>query len=78
MSEEHVLLRYDPGAAIWQRVTGSEVLSPGQRLLALPTYRAAIALRPGSGSNCSAERWSGSSLPIRKGPRAWLSPTAGW
>ena len=43
-SEDQVLLAFDPQAGFWQRVPAKEPLVSGQRLLALPTYRAEISL----------------------------------
>ncbi|NQU20209.1 MAG: hypothetical protein HQ567_02930, partial [Candidatus Nealsonbacteria bacterium] len=47
MSADQILLRYDPTLRIWHRVSGKEILYPGQRLIALPTYRDEITFSAG-------------------------------
>lgn len=42
-----VMLRFDPQAAGWVRLTGRETLLVGDRLLALPGYRPTVALTNG-------------------------------
>ncbi len=44
MSEKQVLLRFDFETGRWQRVAQRGIVTAGQKLLALPTYRPLIAL----------------------------------
>ena len=47
VSDNQVLLRFDPKAATWERVKSKGVLGPQAALLVLPTYRPEISLVSG-------------------------------
>ncbi|MHB1034100.1 MAG: hypothetical protein ACYC35_06925 [Pirellulales bacterium] len=47
VSDEQMLLRFDPAAADWRRVPARATLFPGDRLLSLPTFRPTVTLSAG-------------------------------
>ena len=47
MSGRQVLLRYDAGGPNWQRIRANGILTPQDRLVALPTYRPEVTLSAG-------------------------------
>jgi hypothetical protein len=47
VSDQEILLRFDPDSATWQRVPGQGILASHDQLLALPTYRPKITLSAG-------------------------------
>lgn len=48
VSDEHVLARFNAAAGLWQRLPTRALLTAGERLVALPSYRPQLALASGA------------------------------
>jgi len=48
VSDEHVLARFNAGSGLWQRAAARSLVSAGERLVSLPTYRPQLALASGA------------------------------
>ena len=47
VTDQELLLTFDPASATWRRLPGKAVLSAGQRVLSLPAFRPVVGLSNG-------------------------------
>jgi hypothetical protein len=60
ISEHEVLLRFEPANKLWKRLITRAAVSPGDRLLSLPSYRANLTLGP----SLSVQMLGGTSIDL--------------